>query len=205
MKRILSILIAATSAMLFAACAGTATSGGTSSSSSGYTVKAFKPNNPSNVQVKVSTSTQHIYVMEGDRVLMAVQGCVGTPESPTPKGNFRITNKIKQKRRISQPDAGYPMAYWCEFLPAYGFHEGFVHPRPRTHGCIRLHREAAARLFALVQVGTPVNISSTQPEDAKFGHFVRPLDQSRDPDPPRSYMLSPSWFKDPPGPLLIEG
>jgi lipoprotein-anchoring transpeptidase ErfK/SrfK len=199
MKRILSILIAATGAMLFAACAGSPTTGGA------YTVKAFKPKNPANVQVKVSTSTQHVYVMEGDRVLMAVQGCVGTASDPTPSGNFRINNKIKNKRRVSQPDAGYPMAYWCEFKPAYGFHEGFVHPRPRTHGCIRLHKEAAARLFALVQIGTPVNIAYTQPEDAKFGHFVRPLDQSRDPDPPRSHLMSPSWFRDPAGPLLIEG
>lgn len=199
MKRLSIALFIVTSFAMLTGCAQTTQSGGR------YTVRAFKPHNQANVQVKVSTSTQHIYVMEGDRVLMAVQGCVGTPQSPTPAGNFRITNKIKTKRRVSQPDAGYPMAYWCEFKTAYGFHEGFVHPRPRTHGCIRLHKEAAARLFALVQVGTPVNIARTQPEDAKFGHFVRPLDQSRDPDPPRSVLMSPGWFKDPPGPLLIEG
>ena len=141
--------------------------------------------------------------MEGDRLLMAVQGCVGSNGS-TPMGTFRIGNKIKNKRRISQPDRGYPMAYWCEFKPAYGFHEGFVHPRPRTHGCIRLHREAAARLFALVKVGTPVHIATSQPEDAKYGHTVRKLDQSADPDPPRSFMMSPGWFRDPDGPLLVK-
>ena len=169
-----------------------------------YKVTAFKPKNPKNVVVKVSTSTQHIYVKEGDRLLMAVQGTVGKPDSPTPAGDFKITSKIKNKRRISQPDAGYPMAYWCEFKPAYGFHEGFVHPRPRTHGCIRLHREAAARFFALVSVGTPVNISKAQPEDNQYGHFVRKLDQSLDPDPPRYLLMSNSWFKDPPGPLLVD-
>jgi hypothetical protein len=67
-----------------------------------------------------------------------------------------------------------------------------------------MHKEAAARFFALVKIGTPVNIASSQPEDAKFGHFVRKLDQSRDPDPPRSFMMSPAWFKDPAGPLLIK-
>lgn len=169
-----------------------------------YKVTALRPNNPSNVKVKLSTSTQHVYVMEGDRLLMAVQGTVGA-NNTTPHGNFRITRKEKNKRRISQPDAGYPMGYWCEFKPAYGFHEGFVHPQPRSHGCIRLHREAAARLFALVQVGTPVSIASSQPEDSKYGHTVRKLDQSRDPDPPRSLLMSPSWFKDPPGPLLVDG
>ena len=169
-----------------------------------YKVTALRPKNPENVKVKLSTSTQHVYVMEGDRLLMAVQGTVGVGNT-TPMGNFRITRKEKNKRRISQPDRGYPMAYWCEIKPAYGFHEGFVHARPRSHGCIRLHREAAARLFALVKVGTPVNISTSQPEDSKYGHLVRKLDQSRDPDPPRSLLMSDSWFKDPPGPLLVDG
>ena len=195
MKTILSLTLAAVAALL----SGCATGG----SGGSYKVTAYRPNNPSAVKVKVSTSTQNIYVMEGDRLLMAVQGCVGKAGSVTPAGNFRIQNKIKTKRRVSEPDAGYPMAYWCEFLPAYGFHEGFVHPHPRTHGCIRLHKEAAARLFALVNIGTPVNISSSQPEDRKYGSSVRKLDQSRDPDPPHSFMLSPAWFKDPAGPLLL--
>lgn len=168
----------------------------------GYSVKALAPKNPGNVRVKVSTSTQNIYVMEGDRMLMAVQGCVGS-NGATGSGNYRIMEKIKNKRRNSQPDAGYPMAYWCAWKSAYGFHEGFVHPRPRTHGCIRMHREAAARFFALVSLGTPVNIASSQPEDSKYGHTVRKLDQSRDPDPPRSEMMSPKWFRDPSGPLLV--
>lgn len=169
-----------------------------------YHVTALRPHNPNDVRVKLSLATQNVYVLEGDRLLMAAQGNVGKPGSPTPKGNFSITYKNKTKRRISQPDAGYPMAYWCEFKPAYGFHEGFVHPYPHTHGCIRLHREAAARLFALVKIGTPVNIASTQPEDEKYGNRVMRLDQSRDPDPPRSFMMSSAWFQDPAGPLLID-
>jgi hypothetical protein len=202
MKRILfSALCAVAGVALMTGCATSprARTGGA------YKVTAYKPHNPDAVRVKVSTSTQNVYVMEGDRLLMAVQGNVGTASTPTPAGNFRINNKIKNKRRISQPGAGYPMAYWCEFKPAYGFHEGFVHPHPRTHGCIRLHKEAAARLFALVKIGTPVNIARTQPEDEKYGSRVRRLDQSGDPDPPQSELMSPNWFRDPAGPLLVEG
>lgn len=187
----------------FLALAGIAfLSGCTGGVGGSYSVKAYSPRNPADVRVKVSTSTQHVYVTEGDRVLMAVQGCVGA-NGATGSGTYRIIEKIKNKRRVSQPDAGYPMAYWCAWKPAYGFHEGFVHPRPRTHGCIRLHREAAARFFALVRVGTPVSIASSQPEDATHGRTVRKLDQSRDPDPPRSALLSDNWFRDPKGPLLI--
>ena len=198
MKKLLSVLSLAVALALCGGCA-------IGPSRGSYKVTAFKPHNPNNVRVKVSTSTQHIYVLEGNRLLMAIQGCVGTAQDPTPAGNFTINNKIKTKRRISQPDAGYPMAYWCEFKTAYGFHEGFVHPHPRTHGCIRLHKEAAARLFALVKIGTPVNISRSQPEDSQYGHFVRKLDESRDPNPPRAFMMSPAWFRDPAGPLLVEG
>ncbi len=191
-------LFAITATLALSACVG-----GVGGHSFGrYTVKALAPKNPANVKVKVSTSTQNIYVMEGDRLLMAVQGCVGA-NGTTGSGNYNIMEKIKNKRRVSAPDVGYPMAYWCAWKTAYGFHEGFVHPHPRSHGCIRMHREAAARFFALVRIGTPVNLASTQPEDAKYGHLVRKLDQSRDPDPPHSELLSPNWFRDPAGPLLV--
>src|SRR4029078_1445816 len=191
--------LCATAALFLTSCGSM-----TSVSSGNYRVTAHRPHDPSKVVVKLSLSTQNLYVMEGDRLLMAVQGNVGKPGAPTPTGNFTIYNKDKTKRRVSEPDAGYPMAYWCEFKPAYGFHEGFVHPYPHTHGCIRLHREAAARLFALARIGTPVHIANTLPEDAKYGSQVQKLDQSRDPDPPRSFMMSSAWFKDPPGPLLTD-
>jgi hypothetical protein len=67
-----------------------------------------------------------------------------------------------------------------------------------------MHREAAARFYALVNIGTPVQIATTQPEDTQYGHFVRKLDQRNDPDPPRSLMMSPQWFRDPAGPLLVK-
>ena len=195
----LILLAAGGSVLLLTGCAT-----GRVASASSYHVTAYKPHDPSNVRVKLSTSTQNLFVMEGDRLLMAVQANVGKPGALTPHGHFTIYSKQKERRRASEPDAGYPMAYWCEFAPAYGFHEGFVWPVPHTHGCVRLHREAAARLFALTRIGTPVIIESSLPEDKQYGNLVLRLDQSRDPDPPRSVLLSPSWFKDPPGPLLVD-
>ena len=58
-----------------------------------YHVTAHKPHDPSKVVVKLSLSTQNLYVMEGDRLLMAVQGNVGKPGAPTPTGNFTIIDK----------------------------------------------------------------------------------------------------------------
>jgi hypothetical protein len=216
MKHLFPALAALAGLVLFSSCATAPRGGGGGS----YRVTALKPHNPDAVKVKVSTSTQNIYVMEGDRVLMAVQGCVGK-SGTTPMGNHHITNKIRTKRSGSfgftasgagadihagqSVAVGYPMGFWCEFEPGYGFHEGFVHPVPKTHGCIRLHKEAAARLWALVKVGTPVNISTSQPEDATAGRTVRKLDQSKDPDPSPATLMSNSYFSDPAGPLLTDG
>src|SRR5437763_8040511 len=185
-----------------------------------YHVTAYKPNDPSKVVVKVSLSRQNVYVMEGDRCLMAVACSVGIPNKPTPRGSFTIYSKQEHKRSGSYgfsvqgnnilPSTGggpgryvgYPMGYWCEFAPAYGFHQGFVHPYPRTHGCIRLHGEAAPKFFALVRIGTPVNIANSQPEDETLGPKVQRVDDSKTPDPPASVMITSGAFQKPSGPLL---
>ena len=210
-----SFTLGIVSTLLLSACASTGTK-------SSYSVKALKPNNPSAVRVKVSLSTQNVYVLEGDRLLMAAATCIGTPQKPTPKGPFSITNKIENKRSMSygffvqgnnivpgeqskpMPGkfVGYPMGYWCEFAPAYGFHAGYVWPTPRTHGCLRLHKDVAPKFFALVKVGTPVSIAESQPEDATYGkNVVRPTDYM-DPDPAPEIMISPKAFHVPQGPLL---
>lgn len=185
-----------------------------------YHVTAYKPNDPSKVRVAVSLAKQNIYVMEGDRCLMAVACSVGLAEKPTPRGNFTIYSKQEHKRSGSYgfsvngnnvvPSTGggsgryvgYPMGYWCEFAPAYGFHQGFVHPTPRTHGCIRLHGEAAPKFYALVRIGTPVSIATTQPEDSTLGSKVVRVDDSRAPDPDPRFMITDAAFTKPSGQLL---
>src|SRR5438309_9970997 len=62
-----------------------------------YHVTAYKPYDPSKVVVKVSLSKQNVYVMEGDRCLMAVACSVGITSKTTPRGNFNIYWKMKVK------------------------------------------------------------------------------------------------------------
>lgn len=168
--------------------------GGASSFS--YDPPAKQATNPSNVKLKLSTGAQRLYVVEGDQVLLATPVTVGTTSKPTPHGNFKIYSKQEQRRRISSPGAGYPMTYWMEFKPAYGLHWGFVKPYPATHGCVRIPLKAARKVFQLTRVGTPINISTSQPWDATIGKSLPRLDDSHLPDPPLSYMLSPRVFAD---------
>lgn len=179
-----------------------------------YDQPAYKPKDPSKVVVKVSLSKQMVYVMEGSRPLLVTACCVGTPEHPTPRGNFCVTNKIRNKRSgeygfavlrdaIVPTDAGhchgryvgYPMPYWVEFCPGYGFHLGWVWPVPKSHGCIRLHANDAGDFFELVKSGTPVRIAATQPEDATLGAKApRPQDYN-DPDLPSPLLTAEKYFQ----------
>jgi len=187
---------------------------------------AYRPKNQSNVRIKVSLSKQQVYVMEGNRPLLVAATCVGTTAKPTPKGNFRVYKRVADKRSYSygywvkgnvvragesrkSPGGGYryvgyPMQYWVEFSPAYGFHQGYVWPTPRTHGCLRLHKNVAHKFFELAKLGTPINIANTQPEDATIGANVpRPADFN-DPDPDPSFMISSAVFTKPAGSVLVE-
>ena len=101
-----------------------------------YDQPAYRPKDPSKVVVKVSLDKQMVYVMEGNRPLLVTACCVGVPTHPTPKGNFRVTRKERNKRsgeygfavlkdaivpcEVSQAHGhyvGYPMPYWVEFTP----------------------------------------------------------------------------------------
>ncbi len=198
MKKILSILpqLLAVAVLLLAlnACQTTRQSGRMTSFE--YDPPVKQPNNPSNVKVKLSTGAQRLYVVEGDTVLLATPVTVGKSTSPTPKGNFRIYSKQENRRRFSNPGAGYPMPFWMEFKPAYGMHWGFVKPYPNTMGCVRIPLKAAKKTFDLVRVGTPLNIASSQPWDATVGATLPRLDDGPLPNPPLSYMLSPRVMTD---------
>lgn len=191
-----------------------------------YNPVALRPRNPNDVVVKVSLRNQAVYVMEGKTPLLVCATTVGIPNKPTPNGHFKIFKKDKLKRSGSygfwvNGDAirpgeschstvpgghyvGYPMAYWCEFSPTYGFHQGYVWPMPRTHGCLRLHANVAPKFYELVKVGTPVYVAASFPEDATLGAKLRRPTDYNDPDPPAQFMISPRVFDSHPNkePLL---
>jgi lipoprotein-anchoring transpeptidase ErfK/SrfK len=191
-----------------------------------YDPVGYKPRNPGKVAIKVSLQNRMVYVMEGSKPLLVTATAIGLPNKPTPRGHYRVTRKIANKRsgsygfwvkgdtivagKSSQaPGGGYryvgfPMQYWVEWMPAYGFHVGSVWPVPRTHGCLRLHQNAAREFFELARIGTPVYIAQTQPEDATLGKNVpRPHDYN-DPDPPKSFLISSRALKDDPAQYLRE-
>jgi hypothetical protein len=190
--RFLSLVLPAL-AISLASCTTLPSSGRTSFS---FDPPVQQPSNPAAVRAMLSTGAQRLYLLEGDKIILATPVTVGKPSTPTPRGNFRIYSKQIERRRASSPGAGYPMTYWMEFLPAYGMHWGFMDSKPDTHGCVRIPLKAAKKVFTLVRVGTPLNVASSQPWDSTIGKQLPTLDDSSLPDPPLSYMLSPKVFRD---------
>jgi hypothetical protein len=196
---------------------GCATTGGNFASGT-YHVDAYAPTNPDDVRVLVSLDEKMVYVMEGDRPLLVTPCSIGVPSDPTPTGHFTVTDKDPTKRsgeygfwvngsdiysgsssqgRAGYHYVGYPMANWVGFAPGFGFHEGYVWPVPRSHGCLRIHKNVSVKFSKLVHIGTPVDIADSQPEDATLGRAaVHPTDY-QDPDPPSSFMISPDYFSQP--------
>lgn len=192
---LLAALALGGAALVLSSCGTTSRSA--SGTSFSFNPPAKKPTNPSAVKIHISTGAGKLYVTEGNEVLLATPCGVGTSASPTPAGNHRITSKDRKRRRQSNPGAGYPMTYWMSFYsPAYGMHWGFVKPSPSTHGCVRLPLNSARKIFDMTPVGTPVNVSSSQPWDSTIGAQLPRLDDGPLPNPPNSYLMSGKVFAD---------
>ncbi len=171
---------------------------------------------PSAVVVKVSTSRQRAYVMEDGEPLLVMPVSVGTPATPTPAGDFRITLKDARRRSTTEGYAisggdikkvtrrnvpagwrfvGRPLPYWCGFGDGFGFHTGWIKHTPCTDGFIRMHETVAPKFFDLVQVGTPVNIAFHQPEDELYGTIPLPPDAGPLPDYPAEHYIGDGYFE----------
>ena len=138
--------------------------------------------------VEISLREQRGLLLVDNAIAMDFPVATGRSSHPTPKGSYKILEKKKDHASnlygrmvsgdgstvISDADTrahsvpaggrfvGAPMPYWMRMTPTgVGMHVGHVPGhRPASHGCIRLKRETATELFALLDVGTPVKVDS---------------------------------------------
>ena len=144
-----------------------------------------------NTAVEIALREQRGLLLVEEAIAMDFPVATGRSSHPTPKGSYKILEKKKDHSsnlygRIVGGDGstvvgdadtrdhavpaggrfvGSPMPYWMRMTTTgVGMHVGHV-PGHRTasHGCIRLKRETATELFALLPVGTPVKVDSFAP------------------------------------------
>lgn len=105
--------------------------------------------------------SQTFEYQEDGRVFASGPISSGSPEHPTPAGNFRILSKDEDKRSgkyTNYFDQNTPMPYSLQFHGPYFIHEGWLPGHADSHGCVRLKYEDAKLLFSRAKIGDTVLI-----------------------------------------------
>ncbi len=122
------------------------------------------------LQIIISIADQRISVY-GDGALIARSSVsTGVPRHPTPFGVFSVIGKKRWHR--SNLYSAAPMPYMQRITwSGIALHEGVVPGYPASHGCIRLKKDFAVRLWHLTRRGTRVIIA---PEDIQPVEIANP-------------------------------
>ncbi len=111
----------------------------------------------SQTRLEISIGDQRATFYKDGAVALETEISTGRAGFDTKTGEYVITDKHRQHRSTLYPaDMPYFMRLSCK---DFGLHEGFVPGRPASHGCIRLPKDAAQRLFAEAPIGTWVSIT----------------------------------------------
>ena len=146
-------------------------------------VQLLPETNSSNSWVKVSLSKQRAFLMNGEEVVLDYPICSGTASRPTPPGDYKVLEKIVDKRsnlygkildssgnvvnsdadsRKDTPPAGgkflgAPMKYWMRLTnDGVGHHVGTVRRYPASHACIRGPSKTMPTVFSKMGVGSRI-------------------------------------------------
>ena len=128
------------------------------------------PNGPLHIIISVDQQTLHLY-SDGAPVAEALVA-TGVPEHPTPLGVFSIVGK--ELYHESNIYSSAPMPYMQRITwSGVAIHQGVGVGHPASHGCIRIPREFAQRLWILTRLGARVIIARPElkPEDIANPHL----------------------------------
>jgi hypothetical protein len=133
--------------------------------------------------VKINRSQQKAYFYKGGVLVGVARISSGDEVHDTPKGTYRITEKIKDHRSTrygifrdtatgrtvnddvdTQRDkpppgavyVGAPMPNFMRFNGGVGMHTGYLPGFAASHGCVRMPHQMSTKFFENVAVGTPV-------------------------------------------------
>ena len=112
----------------------------------------------------VSLTMQRVYVYRNG-IQIGVSTCsTGKKDYETPTGVFTILEKEKEHYSSTYDDAAMPMMQRLTW-DGIALHAGKLPGYPASHGCVRLPKAFAEKLYDVTQSGTPVIIAdaATQP------------------------------------------
>jgi lipoprotein-anchoring transpeptidase ErfK/SrfK len=123
------------------------------------------PNGP--LQIIISIDQQKLHLYSDGKEVAETLIATGVPQHPTPVGVFSIIEKdILHHSNIY---SGAPMPFMQRITwSGVALHEGVNLGHPASHGCIRMPREFAARLWVLTKLGVRVIIARPELQPADF-------------------------------------
>jgi len=112
----------------------------------------------------VSLTKQRVYVYRNGIQIGVATCSTGKKDYDTPTGVFTILEKEEEHYSKTYDDAAMPMMQRLTW-DGIALHAGKLPGYPASHGCVRLPKTFAEKLYAVTQTGTPVIIAdaATQP------------------------------------------
>ncbi|MBR5340692.1 MAG: L,D-transpeptidase [Erysipelotrichaceae bacterium] len=120
--------------------------------------------------IEVVITEQTLYYYEDGVIILTSPVVTGNPAitDETPHGNFEVTKKVTDTQLMGR-DYIEHVDYWIGFDETgrvYGFHDaswrdefgGDIYTYDPSRGCVNMPTDKVARLFDLVELGTPVYI-----------------------------------------------
>jgi len=121
----------------------------------------------SDKRIVVNLNKQEAYAYEGK--VLVYKGWISSGQSryKTPVGRYRVLQKDREhiSNKWPKPNGGAKMPYMLRVTwSGIALHAGYTPSRPASHGCIRLQRDFAKRLFDWTPIGTRVIIKGKAPK-----------------------------------------
>lgn len=111
--------------------------------------------------IYIDLADQKIYAMEDGIEILEGRISSGKSGYETPTGTFTILEKkaLHRSNLYPPPAGGAKMPYMMRLTwDGIAMHQGYVPRRPASHGCIRLQRRFAKKLYTWASRGTKVTI-----------------------------------------------
>lgn len=119
-----------------------------------------------NKKIVVDLTKQEAYAYEGKTLIYKGWISSGQKKYPTPTGKYQVL--AKEEMHISnewpKPDGGAKMPYMLRLTwTGIALHMGYTPNRPASHGCVRLKKGFAKKLYEWANIGTKVIIKGKAP------------------------------------------
>jgi hypothetical protein len=114
------------------------------------------------VEIVVSIPLQLAYVYRGGTLIGAATVSTGMPGHETPTGRFSVLQK--RETHFSNLYDNAPMPFMQRLTwSGVALHAGAIPGQPASHGCVRLPKTFASKLYGVTGLGTTVLIVDEAP------------------------------------------